>query len=84
MRGTRKCPHPLVWTIASGAEVDEGDPTAEPHFLERETHLREVELRRDMLTVYERYRSAFRNVSTILRHRDVKFRLGQPRLLEAG
>ena len=26
----------------------------------------------------------FRNVSTILRHRDVKFRLGQPRFLEAG
>ena len=25
-----------------------------------------------------------RNVSTILRHRDVKFRLGQPRFLEAG
>ena len=39
-------------------EVDEDDLAAELCFLEREVYLREVELRRDVLTAYERYRSA--------------------------
>ena len=38
--------------------MDDGDPTAELRFPEVETYLSEVELRRDVLTVYERYRSA--------------------------
>lgn len=38
--------------------MDEGDPTAELRFPESEIYLSEVELRRDVLTVYERYRSA--------------------------
>ncbi len=37
-------------------EVDEDDLAAELRFLEREVYLREVELQRDMLTAYERYR----------------------------
>ena len=37
-------------------EVDEDDLTAELRFLEQEVYLREVELRRDVLTAYERYR----------------------------
>ncbi len=37
-------------------EVDEDDLAAELRFLEREIYLREVELRRDVLTAYERYR----------------------------
>ena len=37
-------------------EVDEDDLAAELRFLEREVYLREVELRRDVLTAYERYR----------------------------
>ena len=39
-------------------EVDEDDLAAELRFLEREVYLREVELQRDMLTAYERYRPA--------------------------
>ncbi len=39
-------------------EVGEDDLAAELRFLEREIYLREVELRRDVLTAYERYRSA--------------------------
>ena len=39
-------------------EVDEEDLAAELRFLEREVYLREVELRRDVLTAYERYRPA--------------------------
>ncbi len=39
-------------------EVDEDDLAAELRFLEREVYLREVELRRDVLTAYERYRPA--------------------------
>ena len=37
-------------------EVDEDDVAAEMRFLEREVYLREVELRRDVLTAFERYR----------------------------
>ena len=37
-------------------EVDEDDLAAELRFLEREIYLREVELRRDVLTAYERFR----------------------------
>ena len=39
-------------------EVDEDDVGAELRFLEREVYLREVELRRDVMTAYERYRPA--------------------------
>ncbi len=38
--------------------MGEGDPKAELRYLERETYRSEVEIRRDVLTVYERYRSA--------------------------
>ena len=38
-------------------EVDEDDLAVELRFLEREVYLREVELRRDVLTAYERYRT---------------------------
>ncbi len=38
--------------------MDEDDLAAELRFLEREVYLREVELRRDVLTAYERYRPA--------------------------
>ncbi len=37
-------------------EVDEDDVAAELSFLEREVYLREVELRRDVLTAFEHYR----------------------------
>lgn len=37
-------------------EVDEDAVAAEMRFLEREVYLREVELRRDVMTAYERYR----------------------------
>jgi hypothetical protein len=36
--------------------VDEDDLPAELRFLEQEIYLREVELQRDVLTAYERYR----------------------------
>jgi DNA polymerase-3 subunit epsilon len=39
-------------------EVDEDDLAAEMRFLEKEIYLREVELRRDVLTAYDRYRPA--------------------------
>ena len=58
MRGTRAAPTLPGVTDAWRLEMDEGDPTAELRFPELETYLSEVELRRDMLTVYERYRSA--------------------------
>ncbi len=38
--------------------MDDGDPTAELRFPEVETYLSGVELRHNMLAVYERYRSA--------------------------
>ncbi|WP_428981054.1 3'-5' exonuclease [Lichenibacterium dinghuense] len=38
-------------------EIDEDDFRAEVRFLEREVYMREVELRRDVLTAYERYRA---------------------------
>ena len=38
--------------------MDEDDLAAEMRFLEKEIYLREVELRRDVLTAYERYRPA--------------------------
>ena len=37
-------------------EVDEDDVAAELRFLEREVYLREVELRRDVMTAFQRYR----------------------------
>ena len=39
-------------------EVDEEDLAAEMRFLKKEVYLREVDLRRDVLTAYERYRPA--------------------------
>lgn len=39
-------------------EVDEDDLAAQLRFLEQEVYLRKVELRRDVLTAYERYRPA--------------------------
>ena len=39
-------------------EVDEDDVSSEMRFLEREVYLREVELRQDVMTAFERYRPA--------------------------
>ena len=39
-------------------EVDEGDLAIELRFLETEVYLREVELRRETITAYERYRAS--------------------------
>ena len=47
----------LAFEFSNGFH-DEDDLAAELRFLEREVYLREVELRRDVLTAYERYRPA--------------------------